>query len=108
MFKKLFIKLFVTVCIWAINVACLFGQRVGIIDVVTRQETTEAYALTVRTLGEHEIKLSVIKSDGTLYLESLISPTEVLQDKLPVGIYHIRATDCRTGWYMSYCIELGN
>jgi len=75
------------------NATSSFGQRIGIIDVVTRQETANTYLLTVRTFSEHEIKLSLIKSDGTLFLERFVGPKGILQYRLPVGTYQVIAAD---------------
>lgn len=108
MFRLFFIKLFaLTVCIWVINVTCLLGQRVGIIDVVTKQVSEETHELTIRTHSENEIRVSLIQSDDTLYLEKLITPPEVLTNILPSGIYQLIVTDCHTEGQTSYllCLE---
>jgi len=103
MFKNAFLKLLLVGCIYFISVVCSYGQRVGIVDVVIQAQTAEVYELNLKIY--EEVKISLIASDGTVYLEKIASD-EVIIGKFPSGTYQLLINEEQIGRSESYFLRL--
>jgi len=106
MFKHAFLKQFIAVFICLMSAACSYGQGGGIIDVVTQKESTGIYEVTLRVSSQSEVKISLIASDGTMYLENFVSSARVLKSKLPSDTYQLILTESQTRRSSSYFLRL--
>jgi len=104
MFKNAILKQVVAICICLVSVVCSYGQGGGIIDVVTRQKSAKIYELSLNVHSGNEIKVSLITSDGTVYLQKTVSDG-VITDSLPSGTYRLVAEE-QIGRSQSYFLRL--